>query len=211
MASYLPAYTALWFLCAGVICIVFRVNERSLIWETDGVPQHFISFNYLCEWLRSLLVEHRFPGFFNYTMGQGLDILTTLDSYDFTDPVSVLAALVFPMTRVQRYTLMVFLKLYLTGVSFLLYCVAKESKNRFAVLAGAIAYTFSGAVLYTFARHPNYANWAYFFPFLLAGIEFYTRKKKRIPLIVFVFLKCLLARKSKCVRHNTQIITHTRA
>ena len=130
MASYLPAYTALWFLCAAVICIVFRVNDRSLIWETDGVPQHFISFNYLCEWLRSLLVDHRFPGFLNYTMGQGLDILTTLDSYDFTDPVSVLAALVFPLSRLQRYTLMVFLKLYLTGVSFLLYCVAAEKKNR---------------------------------------------------------------------------------
>ena len=191
IASYLPAYTALWFLCVAVICLVFRINGKTFVWKTDALPQHYIAFNYLCEWLHSLLVEHRFPGFFNFTMGQGLDILTTLDSYDFTDPVSVVAALIVPLSRVQRYTLMIFLKLYLTGFSFLLYCSAAERKNRFAVLAGALAYTFSGAVLYTFARHPNYANWAYYFPFLLAGVEYYTGKKKRAPLVAFVFLNAV--------------------
>ncbi len=191
LLSYLPVYTLFWFLCAALICLVFRINGKSFIWESDGHSQHFISFNYLCQYLHDLILFHQFKGFFNYTLGQGMDILTTLDSYDFTDPVSILAALVFPLSRVQRYTLMIFMKLYLTGVSFLLYCVATERKNRFAVLAGAIAYTFSGAVLFTFARHPNYANWAYFFPFLLAGVEFYDRKKNRIPLIVFVFLNAI--------------------
>ena len=191
IASYIPAYTALWFLCVLVICLVFRVNGKTFLWETDAVPQHFVSFNYLCEWLNSLLVARRFPGFFNYTLGQGMDILTTLDSYDFTDPVSVIAALIFPLSRIQRYTLMIFFKLYLVGVSFLIYCCATEQKNRIAVLAGALAYTFSGAILYNFARHPNYANWAYYFPFLLAGVEFYVRKKRRFPLVLFVFLNAV--------------------
>ena len=64
IASYLPAYTALWFFCAAVICLVFRINGKTFIWKTDALPQHYIAFNYLCEWLQSLLVEHRFPGFF---------------------------------------------------------------------------------------------------------------------------------------------------
>ena len=187
LASYLPAYTALWFLCVLIICLVFRVNGKTFIWEEDGVPQHFTAFNYLCDYLHDLLVFRQFRGFFNFTLGQGMDILTTLDSYDFTDPVSVLAALVFPLSRMQRYTLMIFLKFYLVGVSFLLYCCATEQKNRLTVLAGAMAYTFSGAVLYNFARHPNYANWSYFFPFLLAGAELYARKGKRAPFAVFVF------------------------
>ncbi len=191
LTSYLPAYTALWFLCVLLICLVFRENGKTFIWEEDGVPQHFMSFNYLCDYLHDLLVSRRFRGFFNYTLGQGMDILTTLDSYDFTDPVSVLAALVFPLSRIQRYTLMVFLKLYLIGISFLLYCCATEREHRIAVLAGALAYTFSGAVLYTFARHPNYANWAYFFPFLLSGVELYTRKGKRAPFVIFVFLNAV--------------------
>ena len=191
LASYLPVYTALWFLCVLLICLVFRENGKTFIWEEDGVPQHFMSFNYLCDYLHDLLVSRRFRGFFNYTLGQGMDILTTLDSYDFTDPVSVLAALVFPLSRIQRYTLMIFLKLYLVGISFLLYCCATERENHMAVLAGALAYTFSGAVLYNFARHPNYANWAYFFPFLLSGVEFYARKGKRTPLVIFVFLNAV--------------------
>ena len=191
LSSYLPAYTALWFLCVLIICLEFRANGKTFIWETDGVPQHFLSFNYLCDYLKDLIVSRHFRGFFDFTLGQGLDILTTLDSYDFTDPVSVLAALVFPLSRLQRYTLMIFIKFYLVGISFLLYCCATEQENRLAVLAGALAYTFSGAVLYNFARHPNYANWSYFFPFLLAGAELYTRKGKRVPFAVFVFLNAV--------------------
>ena len=191
LASYLPAYTALWVLCVLIIGLEFRLNGKTFIWETDGVPQHFLSFNYLCDYLRELIVSRQFKGFFDFTLGQGLDILTTLDSYDFTDPVSVLAALVFPLSRMQRYTLMIFIKFYLVGISFLLYCCATEQKNRLAVLAGALAYTFSGAVLYNFARHPNYANWSYFFPFLLAGAELYTRRGKRAPFAVFVFLNAV--------------------
>lgn len=191
LISYLPAYTALWFLCVLIICLEFRVNGKTFIWETDGVPQHFLSFNYLCDYLRDLIVSRHFRGFFDFTLGQGLDILTTLDSYDFTDPVSVLAALVFPLSRMQRYTLMIFIKFYLVGISFLLYCCATEQENRLAVLAGALAYTFSGAVLYNFARHPNYANWSYFFPFLLAGAELYARRGKRAPFAVFVFLNAV--------------------
>ena len=53
LASYLPAYTALWFFCVLIICLEFRVNGKTFIWETDGVPQHFLSFNYLCDYLRA--------------------------------------------------------------------------------------------------------------------------------------------------------------
>ncbi len=184
------AYTLLWACCAAVIWAVFRVNGKSFLWSLsgDGVAQHFISFNYLCEYLEDLFGGRPFRGFFNYNIGQGTDILQSLNSYDFTDPVSALAALFFPLGRVRRYTLMIFLKLYLTGLSFLAFCYATERRSAAAVLAGAVAYTFSGAVLFTVARHPNYANWAYFFPLLLSGAELYARKGKRAPLVLFAAL-----------------------
>ncbi len=189
--QYVLAYTVLWSVCAAVIWAVFRVNGKSFLWITDGVPQHFISFNYLCEYLEDLIINHQFRGFFNYSIGQGMDIVQTLGCYDFTDPVSAFAALFFPLGRLQRYTLMIFLKLYLTGISFLVFCFSTDRKNMPAVLAGALAYTFSGAVLFTVARHPNYVNWAYFFPLILSGTEWYARQGKRAPLVLFVALNVI--------------------
>lgn len=189
--QYLASYTAAWLICVLLILGIFKLNNRSFLWLNDGMYQHFISFDYLCDYLKSVILEHKLLPFYNYTIGQGGDILTTLNSYDFTDPVSVVAALFFPLSRVGRYTLMIFIKLYLVGLSFSLYCYAIDYKKLHAVLAGAITYTFSGVILFTFARHPNFINWAYFFPFLLAGIELYLRKGKRIPLVLFVFLSVI--------------------
>ena len=187
----LPAYTALWAVCAAAILVIFRLNGKSFLWIYDGVPQHFVAFNYVCEYVEDLLLHHRFRGFINYSIGQGMDILQTLNSYDFTDPVSAIAALFLPLSRVQRYTLMIFLKLYLVGLSFLLFCRATERIDRMAVLAGSVAYTFSGAVLFMLGRHPNYINWAYFFPFILSGTEFYRRQGTRVPLVLFAALNVI--------------------
>ena len=187
---YLALYTGLWFALALWLYLIFLNNGKSFLWVHDGVNQHYAAFNYLCDYLEAAL-EHRPAGIFNFRLGQGLDAITTLDSYDLTDPVSVIAALLLPLSRLRRYTLMVFAKLYLIGVSFALYADAAEYKNKTAVVLAAVAYTFSGSILFTFARHPNYINWAYYLPLLLAGVELYTRKGKRAPLVLFVFLNAV--------------------
>ncbi len=184
-------YTVFWLFLAGLILFIFNKNGKSFLWMNDGVYQHFSSFNYLCDYLKDLISNFHFSGFFDFTLGQGMDILTTLNSYDFTDPISILCALVFPLSRAGRYTLMIFIKLYLIGISFLFYCHVTEHEKTMAIVGGALAYVFCGAVLIMFARHPNYINWAYFFPFLLGGVELYFRKQKKLPLILFVFLNLI--------------------
>ncbi len=191
LTRIIAAYSVLWLVCAGLIYLIFRANGKLFLWDgdsEDGVYQHFIAFDYLCRYLRSLLIDHRPMGFFNFTLGQGTDVLTTLTAYGFTDPLNILAALLFPLSRLSRFTLTIFLRLYLVGLSFIVYCRASEKNNLSAVLCGAIAYTFSGVILFTFARHPCHINWAYFFPFLLSGVELYNRQGRRIPLILAVFL-----------------------
>lgn len=190
-AIYFIVYSVSWLFCSLLIYGIFRVNGKSFLWEIDGVYQHFSSFNYLCDYLSSLITEHKPLSFFNYTLGQGADILTTLNSYDFTDPISIVSAMIFPLSRPARYTLMIFIKLYLTGLAFSCYCSSIEIRDKTAILAGAIAYTFSGAILYMFARHPNYINWAYFLPFLLYGVETYLRRHKKLPLVLFVLLNII--------------------
>ncbi len=181
-------YAVVWTICVLIIWVIFKSNDRVFLWDYDGTYQHFCSFQYLCDYLKDLVYHQNTEGFFNFTLGQGMDTLTTLDSYDFTDPISIVCALIFPLSRVGRYTLMIFVKLFLVGGSFLFYCFSIGKENRFSVSAGAIAYTFSGAILFMFAYHPNYINWAYFLPFLLGSIELFRRKKKRVPLVIFVLL-----------------------
>ncbi len=185
---HLGLYTILWFMLILGLILIFKIKNRVFLWSPDGVYQHYASFNYLCDYLNSMLEKHQLLSIFNFSLGQGLDVITTLGPYDFTDPISIIAALVFPLSRLQRYSLMIIIKLYLIGLSFALYCDAVNYKNKTAVILASIAYTFSGAVLFTLIRHPNYINWAYFFPFLLSGVEFYIRKGTRIPLVVFIFL-----------------------
>ncbi len=184
-------YTVLWGILAGFILFIFNKNGKSFLWVSDGLYQHFASFGYLCDYLGDLIRNFHFDGFFNFTLGQGMDILTTLNSYDFTDPVSIFCAFIIPLSRVGRYTLMIFIKLYLIGISFLFYCHVTDRDKGMATVTGAIAYVFCGAVLFTLARHPNYINWAYFLPFLLGGVELYFREKEKLPLILFVFLNLI--------------------
>ena len=170
--QYYLFYTLTWLLGALVLVSLFRKYGYTFIWVPDGAYQHFSAFNYVCEMAESLLGgQFVFSDFgpFNYTIGQGGYLFTTLNSYDLTDPVSWLCAFVVPLERTVRYTLMIFVKLWLAGIAFSVYCFATDNEDRLAVMCGALSYAFSGAIVFMAPRHPNYINWAYFLPLLLAG------------------------------------------
>lgn len=194
-AVYTLVYTVVWLIFAGIIYLSFKKADLSFLWKVDGPYQHYASFNYLCDTLAALFnkgdVNLSSLGPLNFTIGQGSDILTTLNSYDFTDPVSAVCILIVPLTRLQRYTLMIFIKLWMVGAAFSVFCFSRGNKSRFAILSGALAYTYSGALLFIFARHPNYSNWGFFLPLLLAGVELYRRKGIKYLLILSVFFNIL--------------------
>ena len=187
------------FLCLAVSLFIYRYyheDGRSLLWLHDGAYQHFPAFSYVCDIAESVLhgnfdLSGILP--FNYTILQGVDLFTTLNSYDFADPVSWVCASLLFLSRPHRYAAMIFAKLWLTGASFLLFSFVTARKNIPAVLCGALAYTFSGSVIFMFARHPNYINWAYFLPLLLGGYELYRRSGKKRLLLLSVFLNLLVS------------------
>ena len=191
MQRALGLYTLGWVVGSMVLCAVFASGGKSFLWYPDGVYQHFTAFGYVCKSLKEIFVNHSLPAQFDFTLGQGANRITTLNSYDLLDPVSVAAATFAFLSRPARYTLMIFVKLWLTGASLIAYCTATEHKESWGVAAGAIAYAFSNAYLYTALQHPNFSNWGYFFPLLLAGVELYRRKKKRWLLMFSVFLNLL--------------------
>lgn len=189
--KFLLLYTAMWIVCALAVYALYRIHEKSFLYIYDGVFQHMPAFEYVQQYVRALLRGNpQGLGFFNLTLGQGADVITTLNSYDFTDPVSWLAALL-PLNAVNGYTASIFIKLYLVGLSFGVYCRETGRRNALNIALGALAYAFSGATLMTVTRHPNYINWAYYFALIMAGGERYWRKGKKGLLILAVFLNLL--------------------
>lgn len=182
-------YSALWAVVSLIIIAVFLLSGKSFVFIEDGTYQHFNSFYYLCDTTEKWLSNNGSFDFYSFYLGQGSDVITTLNSYDFLDPVSIITSVMTFMSRVNRYTLMIFIKLWLIGWSFVFYirCINKDD-NKLITASGAIIYTFASVNLYSFARHPNYINWAYFLPAILACVELYKRKKIRLPLIVCVCL-----------------------
>ncbi len=193
---YLAEYTLFWMAGALFIYFLLKWQGRNLMWYTDGVYQHFPAFNYICDITESVL--HGKMGFsgiwpVQYSIGQGVDLFTTLNSYDLADPVSWLSSALLFMTRVQRYTIMVLAKLWLTGAAFSLYCFIVGHKKNLAIICGSLAYTFSGTILFMFTRHPNYINWGYFLPLFLGGYELYRRCGRKRLLAAATFMNLVVS------------------
>ena len=189
-------YSLLWFAGSVFLYLFYRAQGRDMLWVLDGLYQHFPSFSYVCDITESVLRgSGNLTGIlpFNYTIGQGTDLFMVLNSYDFADPISWLCAALLFMTRVHRYSLMVFGKLWFTGIAFSVYCFICGQRNRPAILCGALTYTFSSNILLMFAMHPNFVNWAYFLPLLLGGYELYRRNGKKGLLLLTVFFNLLVS------------------
>ena len=89
-------YTIVFTVIASVLFLYFYLNEKSLVWSHDGIPQHLNSLayygRYLREVLNTLITEHRlvFPSW-DMHIGYGSDILTTLHYYVIGDPLTLLS------------------------------------------------------------------------------------------------------------------------
>lgn len=166
----------------AVLLFFFLFYGRSMVWDCDGVYQHFNSFVYYGEYLRGILKNlwenHTLSiPMWDMRIGYGADILTTLNYYGFGDPLSLLSVLVRPEKAEYMYAFVAVLRLYLSGCFFLIYCRYHHNGAQASVL-GALSYCFSGFALFVFARHPAFANPMIYFPLILLGIDLVFAGKK---------------------------------
>ncbi|EET60951.1 bacterial membrane protein YfhO [Marvinbryantia formatexigens DSM 14469] len=168
-------YTVLFFVTVSTILIYFWKYHKSMVWDCDGVYQHFNSFvyygKYLREILKNLWENHTLSvPMWDMSIGYGADILTTLNYYAIGDPLALLSVFASPEKAEYMYAFVVVLRLYLAGFSFLLYCRYHKNENVPSVL-GALTYCFSGFALFVFSRHPAFVNPMVYFPLILIGID----------------------------------------
>lgn len=192
---YFIVYTILFVLISMIAFHPFLINDRSFIWigETkDGLVQHYNALMYFGKWgreiIKGILQEHTLDiPLWDFSIGYGSDIISSLHYYGFGDPLNLLSILVPSQYTEYLYDFLVVLRVYLSGFAFSAYCFYMK-KEKTQTLISAIVYAFSGYALYAAVRHPFFINPMIYLPLLFIGAEKIMKRKKATLLIGIVFL-----------------------
>ena len=134
-ADFYILYTIVFAAISLFIYSCFYFNGKSLIWSHDGVPQHINALAYYGKYLRNvlqtLMTEHNLSlPMWDMHIGYGSDILTTLHYYVIGDPLTLLSVFVPEKDTEILYELLIFLRIYLSGITFSIYCFTAKIPNR---------------------------------------------------------------------------------
>mgnify|MGYP004466738711 FL=1 len=181
-ADFYILYTIAFGAISLFIYSYFYLNGKSLIWSHDGVPQHVNSLAYYGEYIRkvlhTLLVEHKLSmPMWDIHIGYGSDILTTLHYYVIGDPLTLFSVFVPRKYTEVLYEILIFLRIYLAGISFSYYCFYRKNPKQ-ATFLGTLVYIFAGWTVYAAMKHPYFSNPMIYLPLVLVGIEKIYQKKK---------------------------------
>lgn len=196
LRQYFALYTVVFALVCGIVFSWYFLTGRTFIWNSDGWLQHYKALVYYAKYMRSFiqdLLHHRFvlPEW-DFSFGEGNDILQTLHYYVIGDPFAVFSVFVPIRFLWIYYDAMILLRLYLSGIAFSCLCFyTRKNVGRYAVLAGALSYVFCYWAILNANRHPYFLNPLLYFPLILLGIEKILRKEKPYLLIISVFLSAI--------------------
>lgn len=173
----------------------FFINKKSFVWHLDGLVQHNMALSYYGSWLRQIVknifINHTFTiPMWNFGIGYGSDIITTLNYYVLGEPINLLSVFVVPKYTEYLYGFLIIVRLYLSGLFFMQYCKIMGKKNN-GVAVGAIAYVFTAYTLFAAIRHPFFVVPMMFFPLLLTGVEKILKDRKPYQFILVVVLSAI--------------------
>ncbi len=172
---YYTVYTLIFLFTAAVVFLWFWWNDKTFIWHYDGFWQHNNTLAYYGMYLRNIVRTLFTTGrlhipMWDFSIGYGADIFTTLHYYVIGDPLTFFSIFVPTAKTELLYNFLIILRLFLAGISFSMYC-REMKKGRFATLCGAIVYVFCSYALYLGIRHPFFLNPMMYLPLILLGVE----------------------------------------
>lgn len=175
-------YTIVFAVISLVIYGCFYFNGKSLVWSHDGVPQHINALAYYGKYLRNvlktLIFDHKISlPMWDMHIGYGSDILTTLHYYVIGDPLTLFSVFVPEKNTEILYEILIFLRIYLAGITFSIYCFYRENPKQ-ATFIGCLVYIFAGWTIYASMKHPYFSNPMIYLPLVLMGIDKVYKKEK---------------------------------
>lgn len=169
--KYIIKYTVLFVIFCVVAMLQFIMADTSLVWRTDGASQYYPYLHYFGNYLRDTLEGFLFHGqrelgMFDFSIGMGFDLGAVIRSH----PLDFLAAVVPGKYTESLYHFLIFLRLYLAGLSFSIFCFYWNKREN-AVLMGSMVYLFSGYVFIFGLRHPTFNAALIMLPLVLVGAD----------------------------------------
>ena len=194
-ARYYRRYTLVFCLMTLVLMSIFIYYGKSTVTNGDGVAQHYTALAYYGRWLRQILknifVNHSFSiPEWNFSIGLGSNVLTTLNYYCIGDPLAVLSAAVPASYTEYLYDFLCILRLYLAGLTFSMYCL-RMKKDPSGTLAGAVSYVFCGYAMFVCFRQPFFINPMIYLPLMLIGVEKILAKERPYLFLLMVFISLI--------------------
>lgn len=184
-------YTIGFIVLYSVLYLLYKTSETSFLWTTEKQSAYYSTFYYIGDYLKNMLkdivgIGTVRPGAFDFRIGQGMDVLTTLNGYGLGDPINLLTLLISQNYMEWFYKTLLILRLYVAGAAALLYLYKIGLKETKYLLTGALSYTLLGAVLFYWIGHPLLLSALIYLPLLLMAIERFIRKNKYGCFIVMI-------------------------
>lgn len=159
---------------------------------TDGFTQHVIFMqDYISKIKDWIFNGNSFP-LFSFNLGLGADTITSYGYYGIFDPFNIIAVILPTKWMEFSYYLILFLKMYLSGLFFIMFAQKILIKNKWALLTSGLLYIFNSCMLLSVLRHLIFAGAFMIFPLVLLGAYKILNKEKPY-LLIFSTLYALLS------------------
>lgn len=184
-------YFLIFLLLSSIVFSIFIINQKTFIWQADGLKQHFIILKDFHETIKNFLSNPSLGlDLFSWNMGLGMDIIGQYSYYVLGDPFAYLS-LLFPEGSLEIvYSVLILVRMFFVGIAFIQYAKYHKHSNT-NILLGAILYTFSSFALFAGVRHPYFLNAMILFPLLLLGVDKLLKENKKIFLTVLVAISAI--------------------
>lgn len=196
--NILLKYTILFSITSVLVYILFILYGRTFIYEDtnyagDGIVQHYNALVYYGKWLRTIckniFIDHKFSiPTWDTSIGLGGDVIATLNFYVIGDPLNIIAVFVPEQFTEILYNILVIVRLYLAGLTFIIYC-SHHGYGENNILCGTLIYVFSFYSIVVSVLHPFFINPLIYFPLILLGIDYILERKN----VIVYMLSCALA------------------
>lgn len=190
-------YSGIFALFSLLILFFYYSQGKSLIdFYGDGFRQHYRALLYYADLLKEIFAGLLKDGKliipqWDFSIGEGSDILTTLHYYGIGDPVLFLSVFCPDRYMYLFYDISVFVRMYLSGIAFSLLAFYKEKKNYYAVLSGTLLYAFCSFSLVNLSGHTIFLSSLIYLPLTILGTEKIIEGKEPYLLAISVFLSSI--------------------
>ena len=187
--TYLLWYSILFALVTAGVFLVYIVNDRSLVWESDAVSQYVPKAAYFGKEMREIFANFRQGNFeiplYDFALGMG-------DKVPFHFEPLYWLFILFDVTDIElAFELVLLVRFYLAGLSMSVF-VFYFGNSRGAALAGSFAYLYCDYGLYACLRHTQFVVPMIMLPLAILCMEEIYRKKRWYfcTILVWIHLWC---------------------